>query len=702
MSYSRYTEPTAHLEGDVENSSHAARGQTAAGTDNEWIRLSRQAFEASTSYLQANLRRQWERNISNFRSEHPSGSKYHSQAYKHRSRLFRPKTRSAIRSNEAALASAYFSTADVLNIQPEDDSNPEQLIAAKVMNELMNYRLTHTVPWFQTAMGAFQDAEVLGVVCSHQYWCYEERKKVERIQRADELTGTPLFDEQMEPIMDTVTSYEVLKDTPCVELIPIENLRISPAADWLDPVNTSPYLIHLIPMYVCDVLEIMSSGENPKTGHPPWKKLSRKDLFSGEKQIYDSTRQAREGNRTDSKDDLHGDPDDYDIVWIHRNIFRREGRDWLFYTVGTHILLSDPVPLESAYPYADRERPYTIGQCIIEAHRPYPAGIAELVQQLQAHANDIANQRNDNVRLAMNKRYFVREGGNVDVRSLLRNVPGGVTRMNNVEDVKVIETNDVTGSAYQEQDRINVDFDELAGQFSTSSVQSNRSLNETVGGMQLMQSGTGQLTEYLVRTFTETWTEPVLRQLVRMEALYETDETLLATIGNKLQLEQIDERIFDYELDVSINVGMGATDPNQKVERFSMGLQTVAQVMPDIPARLNYEEVVKEVFGQLGYQDGKRFFMQLEPVDPNNNPELQAEMQKQEAEMQAKQAELDMKREAQQAEIELKREAQEAELELERERLAFEQRLAMERLQVDSALKAEAQKQKRELSEPII
>ena len=272
--------------------------------------------------------------------------------------------------------------------------------------------------------------------------------------------------------------------------------------------------------------------------------------------------------------------------------------------------------------------------------------------------------------------------------------------MSNPEtDVKVIETNDVTASAYQEQDRVNVDFDELGGQFSVGSVQSNRSLNETVGGMQLMQSGTSQLKEYEIRTVTETWTEQVLQQIVWMEAIYETDEVILATAGNKLQLEMIDEGMFDYNMDVSVNVGMGATDPGQKVERFSVGLTTLANVMPDISGRLNYEEVVKEVFGQLGYQDGKRFFNNLEPMDPANNPELQAEMQRQEAEMQQQQADIQMqqqemvlKQQQTESSINIDRKKLEADIALEERRFELEQTLALRRLEFEEKIKTEQAK----------
>jgi hypothetical protein len=40
-----------------------------------------------------------------------------------------------------------------------------------------------------------------------------------------------------------------------------------------------------------------------------------------------------------------------------------------------------------------------------------------------------------------------------------------------MEDVEALEFDDVTASSYQEQDRLNLDFDDMAGTFSQSSVQ---------------------------------------------------------------------------------------------------------------------------------------------------------------------------------------------------------------------------------------
>jgi hypothetical protein len=69
-------------------------------------------------YFDNNYRKQWEDNLRMFQSKHPRDSKYMSEAYKYRSRIFRPKSRSVVRKNEATAALAFFSNPDVVSIDP--------------------------------------------------------------------------------------------------------------------------------------------------------------------------------------------------------------------------------------------------------------------------------------------------------------------------------------------------------------------------------------------------------------------------------------------------------------------------------------------------------------------------------------------------------------------------------------------------------
>jgi len=591
---------------------------TAKPEDAKWLSLCDSAFRDSTEWLEANVRNQWERNYALFRNEHPTGSKYHSDEYKHRAKGFRPKIRAAIRSNEAAAQSAFFSTNDVADVTAENEKDDVQMASAAINKELLNYRLKKTLPWIQLTLGAFQEAQVNGATVGAVEWKYREKTIDSSYEAQLDDNGEPVLDENGLETFAEVKRMEILEDKPEARLVPLENLRIDPAADWTDPINSSPYLIELMPMFIVDVLERMESID-PKTGEPDWRKLSIDQIQGAESHDYDTTRMAREGDRQDPKVDRSRAVSMYNTVWVRKVIVKYGGEDMLYYTLGSEYLLSDPKPLKEVYLH--NMRPYVMGCVILEAFRVYVSGMVELGQGLQSSANDLSNQRRDNVNLALNKRYHIQRGKNVDLNALMRNVPGGGVLMDDLESVEVVHTPDVTSSSYQEQDRINVDFDEIMGQFSQSSVQTNRSMNETVGGLQLVSSGANQMTEYLIKIFAITWYQPMIYQMVALEQAYETDEVLLALAGEnskiyqKYGINEITDELLRQNLTITVNVGMDATDPIKRIEKLSYALDAIAKAL-GLPG-MNKMEVIKEVLGAVGYSDPARFFMDLdEEQDP--------------------------------------------------------------------------------------
>lgn len=570
--------------------------------DTDWLQIAKDAFESSTTYLDANHRKQFERNISLFQSRHPDGSKYKSAAYKSRSRLFRPKTKSVVRKNEAAASAAFFANVDVVTIEPENDADMNQVVSAALMNEVVNYRLTKTIPWFMTVMGAVQEAQVIGIVGSYQYWKFK--------QDAD---GT------------------ILEDKPCIDLMPVENYRFDPASDWTDVVNSSPIFIRMCPMYV-DLVKQRMREADPKTGQAKWNNLEDGEIRTAMVE-YDTIRQTRESPKQDPLGENQSPLKEFEIVWCHENFVRMGGKEMVYWTLGTQHMLTEPKPLKEVYFHG--VRPFVIGCAVIEAHKAVPESIVGMGADLQKEVNETVNQRRDNVSLVLNKRYIVKRGAQVDTDSLLRNVPGGVTLANNPEeDIKPMDWPDVTSSSYQEQDRLNVDYDELTGNFSQGSVQTNRKLNETVGGMEMMGGAASQMTEYMLRTVVETWMEKVLDQLVKLEQQYETDTVVLGLAGEKAKLvqkygiDQVTDQMLNGSLTVRVSIGLGATDPSKRLGRFLAALKAyaeVAQIAPDIEP----EAIRNEIFGLAGYKGGGRFFKQAE--DPKSAALMQQMQEMQQA-----------------------------------------------------------------------
>lgn len=642
-------------------------GPTNKATDDgqkyqdEWLLIARDAYNEAESYYDANIRSTHERNLAHFQSRHQPGSKYYTDGYKYRHKGFRPKTRSMVRRQEAALLKSMFSTSDFVKVQAARTLHPAHRVSAEINQELLQYRLENTIPWFLTALGAYQETLNVGVCISHQYWAYEEEGQGGDEDYGDSTGPVPPTDRENEivtgdtppnddygpnraradetqgenPFLTMVENPgpqgeesvgQIIKDTPAIELRPVENIYFAIAADWRDPMNTSPFIIDKIPMFIDDV----KAMANPKPGSPmqPWFALTDSQLLVGIADDYDPVRRQREENREDSKDQRHlyrG----FDTVWVHRNIIRKNGKDWIYYTLGVHYRLSEPVPLREEYPWLKPgERPYVIGFSNVEAHKNYPESLVGLGARTQQDANQLNNTRFDNVELSLNRRYIVKRAAMIDYRGLQRNVPGGVTETDDPNnDIRLEAPPDVTASSYQEQDRINADFDELLGVFSGSSVGTNRALNETVGGMKLLAGDADQLTEYPLMVFMITWALPVLKQIVRLEQTHESDPALLNLIGEKIKFwqryqmepgeeQRITDKWIQGSMNLQISAGMGAANPDQRIQRLAAGFGIIFQLAPALAQRLDGQEVAREVLGAMGYQGTERFFPEGGPQIP--------------------------------------------------------------------------------------
>lgn len=623
----------------------------------DFLKLSQQAFESSSAYIDGNLRKDWDYSLRAFRNEHASESKYNSEEYKARSHIFRPKTRSIIRKNEAAGALALFSNMETTNIQAPDPDNQYAVDSAEMVKAVVEYRLRKSIPTFPLVMGALQDAQTVGAVVSYQYWEYAKRKG------------------------------KVIKDRPCIELRPLENIRFDAGASWIDVAGTTPYLCDIIPMKVCDVRAMVDRSDD-KT-KIKFKKVEDADIEKARPDVMDSTRRAREGGKQEPDSKIK----DFDTVWVMRWMMKdSQGEDWTYYTLGTEKLFSEPLPVYEVYDHLIDEpiaRPYVIGYAVIETHKAIKSGLPMLLKPLQLELNDIANQRLDNVKFVLNKRWLVARGRQVDVQSLVRNVPGGVTLVTDPKlDVQESNWPDVTQSSYVEQDRLNSDFDDLAGNFSPATRQANTGMNDTLGGAKLATQSAGIMTDYLLRTFIETWWEPVLRQVVLLERYYENDQTILLACGKKAKLfpkympEQMSQLIEQHPVDVLVNVGMGASDPQQRLQRFVFAIKLVIETIATAPPGMNVKEIAKEIFSMAGYRDGVRFISEQE--DPRLMKAMQA-LQQMKQMLEGKQMELQAKQQTDVAQIQSTEKIKAAELQADRERVRGDLKLRQDELMIDQA-----------------
>src|SRR6185295_19215063 len=152
----------------------------------------------------------------------------------------------------------------------------------------------------------------------------------------------------------------------------------------------------------------MAAGERDPEDPGAWRTYSEAAILGAKDSMDEATRLTREQHRQDSEHAQPGSVRDFEISWVHLNTVRREGRDWVFFTLGPDKLLTTPrLHVEV---YGTERRPYRIGFTNLEAHRNYPASTMELLQPLQAMANDVSNMRLDAMKLALMPRPMIKAG----------------------------------------------------------------------------------------------------------------------------------------------------------------------------------------------------------------------------------------------------------------------------------------------------
>ncbi len=610
------------------------------------------------------LNAQLQRSYRAYRNEHATASKYLGVDFRGRSRLFVPKTRSAVRKNMASAAAALFASQDAIKVTAEYEDDPRQMASAAVLGEDLNYRLSRTsrrsgLPWFLIAMGGLLDSQRTNITVSKQYWEYEEIETGEMedvyhlevdedgnpaLQRDE--NGNPLIDAQGNPVLNLVEGQEpvtrVVADRPMIQILPIENIGVDPAAPWYEPAQLGAFFKARYPMRLDEVRTMMEQESRDGSGATWLQDVPDSVLLKGRiEDQRDTSRRQREGG-TDRYEENLSSNSEFDVVWVQENFIRIGGRDLNFWTIGRHGFISTVKDTHIAYPALEGERPYTMGFAQIDTHTVYSQSPVETWQPLQLEINDITNLRLDTLKRSIAPLVKVRRGKNVDYQQLKRRGrPEAILSLDNLEDVEFENTPGPNGQSYQDSSIMSANFDELAGVFSPSTVQSNRQLNETVGGLNLLSGAGNAVTEFDLRVWLETWAEPALRQTLHNIRYFESDERVLAIAGSKARAY----KKFNYlpglsdfenlELTLRVNAGVGASDPSQKLGKLKAALEMILPMNEQMQAQgitFNFEEFIEEVMGAAGYKDGRRFFEFGEPPEPQTPPEVAADMKKLEIE----------------------------------------------------------------------
>ena len=303
-------------------------------------------------------------------------------------------------------------------------------------------------------------------------------------------------------------------------------------------------------------------------------------------------------------------------------------------------------------------------------HKFFGQSLADRTMDIQLIKSTVTRQMLDNLYLTNNARVGVVDG-QVNIDDMLNATPGGVIRMKNPNAMVPIQVPAVTAQAFPMLEYLDAVQAKRTGvsdaqQGLDPDVLNNVSATAVAA---MMKSNSGKL-ELIARIFAETGVKSLFKGILHLLGKYQDKPKLVRMRG---KFVQFDPRMWSNQYDVSINVGLGSGDREQKLAMLQMIIAKQEQILqsygpsnPLVSVR-QYRDSMARLIEAAGFKDASVFMSEITPeveaqiAQPKEPPpDMQAEMakmlaqverEKTEAKSQIESAKLDLERQNLEAEF---------------------------------------------------
>lgn len=329
-------------------------------------------------------------------------------------------------------------------------------------------------------------------------------------------------------------------------------------------------------------------------------------------------------------------------------------------------------------------------------HQFFGLSIADLAMESQRTKTSILRAQLDNMYLAVNGRYFAVEG-KVNLDDLLTSRPGGVVRIKEQGATGRLDQGapDI-GNSMQMMEYMQQDLENKTGWTRYSQGNDSGSLNDTATGVNVITNRADMRLDLIARNFSEGYVD-LFKLILKLVCQYQQKEQIVKLTGGWVP---IDPREWSNQFDVTINVGIGMGNKDQKIQHLTMLGQVQAQGLAiGIATPDNIYHAATELSKQLGFKNADKFF-----TDPSKNPQQDKpdpEQQKAQAQMQVEQAKIQANAQLKQMELQhaaqLDQARRDHELEIEQAKMQMQAQVDANRQQVEADQKTLQSQQQAEL-----
>jgi len=472
------------------------------------------------------------------------------------------------------------------------------------------------------------------------------RQKIEMIPAGVDMMGMPIEAPSYDVTVKRVKEYGCVK----IENVPPEEFLVSKAARNIED---APFVAHrklmqrseLIAMgYDKDIVDELPSYDDLSFSA---ERIARFD--NGEQpdqtQSLDTSMQTVEVYECYIRIDENGDgiAELRRIVYCGNEILEDEDCDYIPF----HSICPIPIP-----------------------HKFFGQSLADRTMDIQLIKSTITRQSLDNLYLTNNNRVGAVDG-QVNLDDLLNATPGGIVRLKNPNALVPLVVQSTFGQAMPMLEYMD-------------SVQAKRTgVNDAQQGLDpdilsnvtaaavaaMVKSSSGKL-ELIARIFAETGVKSLFKGILYLLGKYQDKPKIVRMRGKYVQF---DPRSWANEYDVSVNVGLGSGDRDQKLTMLQMVLakqeQIIQQYGPSNPLVTigQYRNTLAKFIEAAGFKDANAFMNEItpemdaqlsqpQPPTPDAQAEVaqllaQVEREKTQAKAQIDSAKLDLERQTLEAEF---------------------------------------------------
>lgn len=546
-----------------------------------------------------------------------------------RSKVVATKVRDTIRAIKPSLLRVFLSTDRPVEFVP---TGPEDVAIAEQSTQYVNY-LFNEAGGYRILNDCFHDALLKKVGIAKVYWdTYTQSETFDYTDLNEQEYMAIVNDENVEVISETQTiraeidemgvqvdlpyydlkvSYRTEKGKMCIESIPPEEFFVDRNAKSIE----DAYVVaHRTEMRVGELVAMgYDFDEVSELGG-----LGHSDTFS------EVERYERRGYEEDYSDEDVQDPS-MRIVAVTEAYMKIDVNGTGIPEMHKILMAGSNYKLLDYEPWG--EIPFAVFEVDPEPHTFYGTSIADLLINEQEASTAMLRGVLDNVALTNSPRTEIVDGM-VNVDDLLNNEIGGVVRVKQAGAMRELTIPFVAGQTLPALQYFDMEIESKTGVTKASSGLNPDALQSTTAAAvnATIQAAAGQV-EVMARNLAEGGVRRLFKLMLKL-AVENSDEQKMMRLNS--QFIPVDPRMWNTEMDVSVNVGLGTGREDQRMAALGQALQMQMQVfqtygpMNGLVSMTNIRNSLADMLALNGVRNADRYFA---PMDPEREQMLLQQQQ---------------------------------------------------------------------------